>query len=432
MKRLLLHGWLFILLMSAALSYTAYVYLGHLNEKFIQSEVDHRSRLLLRDIQEIIQQHLDASRGLSTYAYAELASHGGITETREAKDVLRGMLATHPGEIVRAGIIPEDGKPLIESAGDGERVPRFRVENIPEIHSGQVRLDLVENGVSGLLRVIYTPCLNQRCPRVFADVSLSVLIQRILGRSDTQHLLSGLAIKLDYTGTAEGITLFEHGSLKAATGFHWHGYFDLAGSRFLLTTAASPALVRHLSATTPQWVLALGLILGLMLALLAHDRARFGQRLREQVAMRTAALEEEREKLSAVIDYAAEAILVTDAIGRIQQANPAASRMFGYQPEEWSGLDLQVLVPENLRGQHARWMIEELANGSHGIIGHEREIEVRCKDGSLMPCSVMVSEFTAGGQRHLSVILHDLTERKRHEQQLEFLSFHDELTGLPN
>ncbi len=148
--------------------------------------------------------------------------------------------------------------------------------------------------------------------------------------------------------------------------------------------------------------------------------------------MRTAALEEEREKLAAVIDHAAEAILIADETGRIQQANPAASRMFGYRPEEWAGLDLQLLVPESLRQQHARWTAEELASGSHGVIGHEREIEVRCKDGSLMPCSVMISTFKAGGRQRLSVILHDLTERKQHEQQLEYLSFHDELTGLPN
>lgn len=62
----------------------------------------------------------------------------------------------------------------------------------------------------------------------------------------------------------------------------------------------------------------------------------------------------ERRELSfrQVLMTAAEAVVMSDAEGRILFANPMAATFFGYTAQELYGLSVDVLVPERFRAKH--------------------------------------------------------------------------------
>jgi len=145
-----------------------------------------------------------------------------------------------------------------------------------------------------------------------------------------------------------------------------------------------------------------------------------GQDISERLAHEQV-LKGEREKLASVIDHANECVFIMDEDGCIENTNPAASRLFGYTPEEWHGMSVHDLVPQEIRADHMRWHTEEMVGQHHSIMGKTRELGARRKDGSVFPVEVTVNEFESEGIRRLSVILRDLTARKQQEWSQETL-----------
>jgi len=54
------------------------------------------------------------------------------------------------------------------------------------------------------------------------------------------------------------------------------------------------------------------------------------------------------------------------------------------------------------------------------------------KDGSLVPVEVKASAIVSGGQKLFLAVIRDITERKKMEEYIKQLAYHDILTGLPN
>ncbi|WP_157269436.1 sensor domain-containing diguanylate cyclase [Azohydromonas aeria] len=126
----------------------------------------------------------------------------------------------------------------------------------------------------------------------------------------------------------------------------------------------------------------------------------------------------------------AEAILITDARNRIVSVNPAFTRITGYAAEEVLGRTPALLSS----GQHdaafyqAMWR-ELLAQGSWC-----GEIVNRHKSGELFTewLTITVDRDAEGRPSHFVGVFQDITERKRHEAELQRLATTDELTGVLN
>jgi diguanylate cyclase (GGDEF)-like protein len=67
---------------------------------------------------------------------------------------------------------------------------------------------------------------------------------------------------------------------------------------------------------------------------------------------------------------------------------------------------------------------------SKGTITFE-SVNVR-KDGSSIPVEVRATAIESGGNRFFIAIVRDITERKKTEEYIKQLAYHDTLTGLPN
>lgn len=124
------------------------------------------------------------------------------------------------------------------------------------------------------------------------------------------------------------------------------------------------------------------------------------------------------EMLRAIVDEAVDAILVIDEEGRVQMANPATERLFGYPLEGLLGTKVNVLMPEPHRTFHDDYLRHFRETGERRIIGIGREVSGRRSDGSVFPMYLSVSQVRDGTRRFFAGIVHDLSAQKRIENAL--------------
>ncbi|NIR60252.1 MAG: PAS domain S-box protein, partial [Gammaproteobacteria bacterium] len=111
--------------------------------------------------------------------------------------------------------------------------------------------------------------------------------------------------------------------------------------------------------------------------------------------------------MRAVVDNAAEGIIVTSDQGRIETFNPAAERLFGYRRSEVYGQPLSWVLPGLLGG-----------GGAPPRLHGEQEVEGLHRDGYFMPVSVRVSEMQVSGKRMYTCLVADISGRKAAETKL--------------
>ena len=119
-----------------------------------------------------------------------------------------------------------------------------------------------------------------------------------------------------------------------------------------------------------------------------------------------------------IIGSAVDAIIVIDQYARIEAFNPAAERLFSYTEAEVIGQNVNLLMPSPYHEEHDRYLARYLATAKAKIIGIGREVTGRRKDGTTFPVHLSVGEFTIGGERKFTGILHDLSIRVQMEEQL--------------
>ncbi|HEY8336935.1 MAG TPA: PAS domain S-box protein [Tardiphaga sp.] len=130
------------------------------------------------------------------------------------------------------------------------------------------------------------------------------------------------------------------------------------------------------------------------------------------------ALRESAARLRAVVDTAVDGVILIDARGRILMFNPACERLFQYRAEEVIHENVKILMPTPYRAEHDGYLKHFHDTGERRIIGIGREVMGRRKDGSTFPMDLSVGEAKQDGEAIFVGIIHDLTERKRTEEQL--------------
>lgn len=123
-------------------------------------------------------------------------------------------------------------------------------------------------------------------------------------------------------------------------------------------------------------------------------------------------------KWRALVEEITDAVLIINKRGIIQEANPSAKKMFGYTPDELSGHNVSILMPEPDQNNHDRYIQHYLKTGEKRVIGQGREVQAKRKDGIIFPVFLSVSEARYDGVRLFVGIIRDLSETKRNEEQL--------------
>ncbi len=119
------------------------------------------------------------------------------------------------------------------------------------------------------------------------------------------------------------------------------------------------------------------------------------------------------------IEISLDAMVAADESGRITLWNPAAEKLFGYAKQEAVGMNIDVLVPEELRERHRNGKERFLSTGQGTIIGHVVEVEGLSRDGSLVDLEMSLSAEKVEGRWVFMAILRDDTARRRLEAELK-------------
>jgi PAS domain S-box-containing protein len=131
------------------------------------------------------------------------------------------------------------------------------------------------------------------------------------------------------------------------------------------------------------------------------------------------ALRASEARLAGVLDIAPDAIITTDKQGHMRMFNQGARETFGYQEHEVLGRSIELLIPEQFRDNHPRQMAEFGASGDRSRRMSERiGIFGLRKDGSTFAAEASVSRLDLDGETLYNVILRDISERKRIEEEI--------------
>ena len=173
--------------------------------------------------------------------------------------------------------------------------------------------------------------------------------------------------------------------------------------------AAFALLIREMGLAGMALLTILVIFLGLVIWL---------NRLAAREAKQTATIS---QRLTATVDSALDAILVTDAHGQVIQFNPSAETIFGYRRDEIIGRDFsELIIPEDMREAHRAGQMRVEAGGPFKMVGAGRIQTHACDStGREFPVELSISAAEGDHGRIYIAFLRDITERLASETALK-------------
>ena len=124
-------------------------------------------------------------------------------------------------------------------------------------------------------------------------------------------------------------------------------------------------------------------------------------------------------RLRGILDSAMDAIITVDESQHVLLFNAAAEAVFGCPRGEAIGAPLAWFIPERFRAAHAGHLASFRTIGAASRrMGGQRIVMGLRRNGEEFPIDASISHVSEGGQHFFTVILRDVTERTRAEQDL--------------
>ncbi len=205
-------------------------------------------------------------------------------------------------------------------------------------------------------------------------------------------------------------------------------------SEFINSASYQHIYERWYGATPPFWnttrvVYLLAVILGI--TLLTGFYIRFRVLNRANAQLRSA-----NELNAAVLATAIEGILTLDSQGTIRSANKAAEKIFRINLEKNNAATIKSLLTDTESKQllahlgNLRWSAME--NSWRDMTDNVWESMGMRSNGEIFPIRLGIAPMIVGSELLFVCTIHDMTEQRRAENQVEFLADHDAVTGFLN
>ena len=164
-------------------------------------------------------------------------------------------------------------------------------------------------------------------------------------------------------------------------------------------------------------------------AQLAEEMGRLN-RLAAQADAKREALRQSEERFRSLVQNASDVIAIVSAEGTIEYLSPAASQVWGYEPQTLIGTPAMALIhPEQQASARVHFQ-NALAKPGLNVT---TELRLLHSDGTWRDFEVlatnMLEQPAIGG---VVATYRDITQRKEFDRELQRLAFRDALTDLPN
>jgi PAS domain S-box-containing protein len=116
-----------------------------------------------------------------------------------------------------------------------------------------------------------------------------------------------------------------------------------------------------------------------------------------------------------LFENATEGMILTNSKGVIILVNPAAEKMFGYEKDELIGSHIEILIPEKFKNHHHHLREGFYIKPSNRVMGQNRDLNGRRKNGADMPVEVSLSHYERDGEIFVVAFIVDITRRKEIE-----------------
>ena len=134
------------------------------------------------------------------------------------------------------------------------------------------------------------------------------------------------------------------------------------------------------------------------------------------------------ERYRRLFENSRDAIYMTTREGKFLDANTSMVELFGYTRQELLNLNASEIYANAADRPRFQKELEKI-----GSI-RQHEVKLKRKDGKVLDClkTATLQRSDDGSIIGYQGIIHDISERKRTEEQLAYSAFHDALTNLPN
>ncbi len=235
---------------------------------------------------------------------------------------------------------------------------------------------------------------------------------------------------------ANGFTL---GQFQRATGAQYilaldtpieYSYQRNATLRLRMDLQAAYAYRDRLAAQLATAFAVIGTLLGYLVTALQQRRREIAQRRRTEEA-----LFEAKERAEVTLHSIGDAVITTDATGRVEYMNPIAEKLTGWTTDTARGQPLTTafkIENERTRAPAPNPVERVLREGI--IVGLANHTVLIARDGheTAIEDSAAPIRNRAGGIIGVVLVFHDVTASRELTNQLNWQASHDPLTGLIN
>ena len=139
---------------------------------------------------------------------------------------------------------------------------------------------------------------------------------------------------------------------------------------------------------------------------------------------------ESENQFKILFEYAPDAYYINDLKGNFINGNKAAEKLTGYKKDELMGksfLKLRLLPPNQIVKA-----TKLLAKNAMGKPSGPDVLKLRRSNGTYVDVQITTVPINIKGKHLVLGIARDITEQKKYEDKIKYLSFHDSLTSLYN